>query len=191
MKLVRTAAAVAFAAIACFVAACGSESKPAVRTATPTATAPTATSPTATATRTIAAPASTNTPLAPSETAIAATPQAPAAQSTATLAPDRKFELAPIDGAEIVVEESFPVQYAVHITSGLPSGCAQFADATASRAGVEIAITVRNTLPANGQIACTQIYGTHETTVQLGSDFARGTTYRVRVNDRTLEFTAQ
>jgi hypothetical protein len=189
MKLVRTTAAVALAAVACFVAACGSESKPAVRTATPTATAPAATTPTAT--RTIVAPASTSTPLVPSETTVARTPTAPGAQTTATLAADRKFELAPIDGAEIVVEESFPVQYAVHITSGLPSGCAQFADATVSRNGDEITITVRNTLPANGQIACTQIYGTHETTVQLGSDFARGTTYRVRVNDRTLQFTAQ
>ncbi len=183
MKPVRTTCAVALAALACLAAACGSDATPAA-TATTSANTPAAT-------RTIVAPASTKTPPVPSKTATAATPTAPAAQPTAALAPDRKLELAPIDGAEIVVEESSPVQYAVHITSGLPSGCAQFADATASRTGVEITIAVRNTLPADAHIACTQIYGTHETTVQLGSDFVRGTAYHVRVNDRTVEFTAQ
>lgn len=138
----------------------------------------------------------TNTPAPPVATAPAATPVATrtaiaAAVATATLAPDRTFELAPIDGAEIVMRESAPPQYAVHITSGLPSGCAEFADATASRTGDAITITVRNTLPADARIACTQIYGTHETTVELGSDFVRGTTYRVRVNAKTIEFTAQ
>ena len=184
MKPVRTTCAVVVAALACLAAACGSDTKP-------TSTSTTAAAPTLTITRTITAPASTSTPLVPSETAVPSAPTAPSGQSTATLAPGRKFELAPIDGAEIVIEESNPVQYAVHITSGLPSGCARFADAAASRSGVEITITVRNTMPADAHVACTQIYGTHETTLPLGSDFVRGTAYRVRVNDRTLEFTAQ
>jgi hypothetical protein len=182
MKPIHTACAVGLVALAILAAACGAGAKPS--TATPAATTPTAT-------RTAGPPASTATQLVPSETAAPNTPIAPDAQATATLPPDRRFELAPIDGADLIVEESNPVQYAVHIASGLPSGCAQFADAIASRKGDEITITVRNTLPANGQIACTQIYGTHETTVQLGGDFVRGTSYRVRVNDRMLEFTAR
>lgn len=184
MNPVRHACAIGLAVIGCLAAACGSDAKLAATTATVGAT-------TRAATRTIVAPASTNTPLVPSETAVPTTATAPVAPPTATLAPDRKFELAPIDGAEMVVQKSNPVQYAVHITSGLPSGCAQFADATASRNGDEITITVRNTLPADPHVACTQIYGSHETTVRLGSDFVRGTAYRVHVNDRTLEFTAQ
>jgi hypothetical protein len=79
----------------------------------------------------------------------------------------------------------------VRVVSGLPNGCYEFADATVSRAGGEITITVRNTLPSDRTIACTQIYGTHEEVVELGSDFVSGTTYRVHVNDATLEFTAK
>ena len=183
MKRIHATIAVGLAVAACLAAACGSDSKTA-------ATARPAKTPQATATRTVGAVSSTPVPVV-SETAAAITATVPVAQPTATLAPDRKFELAPIDGADLIIEESNPVQYAVHIVSGLPSGCAQFADATASRNGEEITIQVRNTLPANGQIACTQIYGTHETTVPLGSDFVSGAAYRVHVNDRTLEFTAQ
>ena len=184
MRRIHTTIAAGLAVAACLAAACGSDPKTAA-TATPPAKTPQAT-----ATRTVGAVSSTPVPVV-SETAAAITATAPVAQPTATLAPDRKFELAPIDGADLIIEESNPVQYGVHIVSGLPSGCAQFADATAARTGDEITITVRNTLPANGQIACTQIYGTHETTVQLGSDFVKGAAYRVHVNDRTLEFTAQ
>jgi hypothetical protein len=91
----------------------------------------------------------------------------------------------------MIVRDSAPTQYAVHVASGLPSGCAQFADATASRSGDDITITVRNTVPSDPQIACTQIYGTHEATVELGTDFVSGAHYVVHVNDRTVEFTAQ
>jgi hypothetical protein len=102
-----------------------------------------------------------------------------------------RFEPAPIDGAELLVEASNPAQYAVHITSGLPSGCHVFDHTTLTRTGSEMIIEVVNRLPADTTIACTAIYGTHETTVQLGGDFASGATYRVHVNERTIEFTAQ
>ncbi len=176
MKFLTTLTLVA--ALATAFAACGQDA------ATPTP-APIQTSPPVR--RTPAPPVATT----PAATPVATRTAIAAAVATATLAPDRKFELAPIDGAEIVVRESAPPQYAVHITFGLPSGCAEFADATASRTGDVITVTVRNTLPSDARIACTQIYGTHETTVELGSDFVRGTTYRVHVNDKTIEFTAQ
>ena len=50
---------------------------------------------------------------------------------------------------------------------------------------------MRNTVPIDKRIACTQVYGLHETTVELGTDFVTGTHYVVRVNDRTIEFNAQ
>jgi hypothetical protein len=103
-----------------------------------------------------------------------------------------KVEDAPIDDLQLVIRESFPPQYAVEITSGLPSGCAQFDEAKVTgRAGNEITIRVTNTVPADGDIACTAIYGTKVTIVDIGSDFQSGQPYTVRVNDKKLEFTAQ
>jgi hypothetical protein len=99
---------------------------------------------------------------------------------------------APIDGAEILQLESFPVQYNLRIVSGLPSGCAEFDKAEiTSRSDGEIVVRVTNTLPADPNIACTAIYGTKETTLPLGTDFESGQTYTVRVNDSRVEFTAQ
>ncbi len=177
MKTVHAAYAVGLAFLTCFAVACGNESKPAA--ATPRATV------------TVRPPASTTTPLVPSGTAIPIAPTAPAQPTASPGTGATRLELAPIDAADLIIEESNPVQYAVHITSGLPSGCHVFDHATLSRNGTALTIEVMNRLPADARLACTAIYGTHETTVQLGSDFARGTAYTVRVNDRTLEFTAQ
>lgn len=113
------------------------------------------------------------------------------ATPTVTVPPDRERVPAPIDSAEMVVRESAPPQYAVQLVSGLPNGCAQFAGITTLRTGAEITITVENSMPRDKAIACTQIYGTREATVELGSDFTAGATYTVHVNDRTLTFTAQ
>ena len=101
---------------------------------------------------------------------------------------------APIDELEILIRESFPVQYAVRIVSGLPNGCAQFHEAAiTSRSGTTIAIRVTNTMPADTTIACTAIYGQHESVVELGTGdgFTAGTEYTVRVNDKDVRFTAQ
>ena len=87
--------------------------------------------------------------------------------------------------------ESDPVQYAVHITSGLPSGCHVFDHTDLVRNGDAIIIYVMNRVPSDTSVACTAIYGEHESTVQLGSDFVSGTVYRVQVNERMLEFTAR
>lgn len=102
-----------------------------------------------------------------------------------------RLELAPIDDVQLIVRESAPPQYALQVTSGLPSGCAEFHSATVERDGDTITVTVQNRMPASPDVVCTMIYGTHEETVELGSDFVSGREYTVKVNDRTLTFTAQ
>lgn len=103
----------------------------------------------------------------------------------------RTTVLAPIDGVEIVIAESFPQQYFAHIVSALPNGCARFESIEQSRAGDEIRITVTNTIPADPLTACTMIYGTMEHSVALGIDFEPGREYTVHVNDVVETFVAQ
>ena len=171
-------------------AACGGASGTATATSGPRSPTAPAAAPSVTPTRAAAtgtAPAITAGPATATLAAATSTP----APATATLPADRVFELAPIDEAEMLAASGTPPQYAVRVRSGLPSGCYEFADTTTSRADGEITITVRNSRPSDRKIACTQIYGTHEQVVELGGDFVSGTTYRVRVNDATLEFTAK
>jgi len=99
---------------------------------------------------------------------------------------------APIDAIDIVVRESMPPQYAVAITSGLPNGCARFAGwEIVARTEAEIVIRVTNRVPDSDEVACTMVYGTHESTVELGSDFVSGREYTVVVNGERKTFTAQ
>ncbi len=99
---------------------------------------------------------------------------------------------APIDAVDIVVRESMPPQYAVVITSGLPNGCARFAGwEMVARTESEIVIRVTNRVPDSDEVACTMVYGTHESTAELGSDFVSGREYTVVVNDVRKTFTAQ
>jgi hypothetical protein len=93
--------------------------------------------------------------------------------------------VAPIDGVAINVAESFPLQYFVAVTSGLPSGCAKFGGYAVDRDGTTIRVTVTNLVPADKEIACTAIYGIVETSIPLGSAFDPDTTYTVIVNDDT------
>ena len=99
---------------------------------------------------------------------------------------------APIDRIEILIMESFPVQYAVSVVSGLPGGCARFERITHSIKGDRIEVEVINTEPAPDElVACTRIYGYSENTVQLGTGFQPGTTYTVAVNGTEETFVAQ
>jgi hypothetical protein len=99
---------------------------------------------------------------------------------------------APIEAIDILVRESFPPGYTAKITSGLPSGCARFHEATITgRSGTTITISVTNTMPSDPNTICTDIYGYHETNVDLGQDFVSGQTYTVRVNDKEETFRAQ
>ncbi|MES4792481.1 MAG: hypothetical protein C4321_05385, partial [Chloroflexota bacterium] len=92
---------------------------------------------------------------------------------------------------DIQVRESAPPQYAVVIASGLPNGCARFeALEVVSRTDSEITIRVTNRMPDSDGVVCTMIYGTHESVVDLGSDFVSGREYTVIVNGERTTFTA-
>lgn len=113
---------------------------------------------------------------------------------TATPYPTR-LELAPIESVEVQVLESQPPQYVITVTSGLPGGCAAFANIAAARNGTRIDVTVQNTMPAVS-IPCTAIYGYRTSNLNLGTDFVAGTTYTVVANaasasSKTKTFTAQ
>ena len=98
---------------------------------------------------------------------------------------------APIESVEILILESFPVQYMLHIVSGLPNGCASFGGYTSVRNGDTVQVTVTNLEPVDKSIACTEEYRTVEHNIPLGSDFVSGITYTVLVNDVTETFEAQ
>ncbi len=107
-----------------------------------------------------------------------------------TLPPGSTRVLAPIDSAEIIVRESFPPQYALHIRAGLPNGCAKPAGYDLKRDGSTFRVAVYNSMPS-GNVACTQIYGTAELTIELGGDIISGQEYRVDVNSKALSFRAE
>lgn len=105
-------------------------------------------------------------------------------------APVGRQVAAPIDGLDVLVLESSPPQYMLHIRAGLPSGCAKQDSHSMSRAGAWINVKVLNSMPA-GDPPCTMIYGTYELNINLGTDFQSGSTYTVQVNDKTTTFTAR
>jgi len=101
---------------------------------------------------------------------------------------------APLDGIEIWIAESWPPQYFLHVVSGLPNSCAKFDSySVAPRTGDSdtIRVEVINLEPADGLVACAEVYGFVEHTIRLGSDFVPGKTYTVVVNDVTETFVAQ
>jgi len=97
---------------------------------------------------------------------------------------------APIDGLDVHVLESAPPQYVLVVRAGLPSGCAEKNRSEWSRSAELITVTVLNWMPTGTPI-CTMIYGSYELSINLGSDFRSGTTYKVSVNDKTTTFVAQ
>jgi hypothetical protein len=126
-------------------------------------------------------PPGTTRPPAASATPLPASP---------TPAPGTMRVLAPVQSADMAVLTSFPPQYAVKVTAGLPSGCAKADGSEVTQSGNEIRVAVYNTMPS-GPIACTQIFGTYDLTINLGSNFVTGQDYRVSVNGKMLTFTAQ
>jgi hypothetical protein len=102
---------------------------------------------------------------------------------------DRVQVQAPIDKVEVIISKSNPPQYTVRIAAGLPSGCAQRDSTSTQRAGTVITIAVLNTMPKDN-LVCTAIYGSYEVNIDIGSTFTPGTTYTVKVNDKTTTFTA-
>lgn len=105
---------------------------------------------------------------------------------------ERVEELAPIEEIEVLFLESFPVQYRLRVVSGLPSGCAAFERIEVEQDGTTFNVTVVNTMPAPGQeVACTMIYGYHESSVDLGTGLESGNEYTVNVNEKSTTFVAQ
>src|SRR3990172_1125281 len=96
--------------------------------------------------------------------------------------PGRERVLAPIDNADIRVLESFPPQYVLNVTAGLPNGCARADGYQVDRTGDTVRVRIYNTMPV-GKVVCTQVYGSYELNIPLGSDFQSGRDYTVDVND--------
>ena len=101
----------------------------------------------------------------------------------------------PIERAEVMILESAPPQYQVHIVSGLPrgSGCSQSNGYEIRRRdSSEIEVVVTHHEVADPLTACTADYPIVETNIPLGSDFEPGKEYIVRVNsDTVVSFEAQ
>ena len=96
---------------------------------------------------------------------------------------------APIEGLDIRVLESDPPRYMLNVRVGLPSGCAERNRHETQREAEAITVTL-NWMPT-GNPPCTMIYGSYVLNINLGSDFRRGTTYSVSVNDKTTTFVAR
>jgi hypothetical protein len=119
-------------------------------------------------------------------------PEPAPSQATGAAVRDRKEVLAPIESADVLIRETFPVQYALHIVSGLPSGCASFHRLEIDRRDSAIYAKVWNTVPTDPSVACTMIYGTKDNTSVLAGDFKSGKKYDVYVNgELKTTFTAQ
>ncbi len=101
--------------------------------------------------------------------------------------PGRATVPAPNDKVDVLIRESAPPQVTVKVVAGLPGGCAQRDSHSVSRSGDTFTLTVLNSMPTGNPI-CTMIYGTYELNIDLGREFRPGTTYTVRVNDKTTTF---
>ena len=99
--------------------------------------------------------------------------------------------LAPIDGVDLEIAESAQPQYSLVVRSGLPNGCMRFDGYSVDRVDPIIKVTVTNLKPVDKNVFCTQVYGTVETRVPLGSDLEPGTEYTAQVNDVTYTFVTQ
>ncbi len=99
---------------------------------------------------------------------------------------------APIEGATVVLPGSVDGDYALMVTSGLPSGCARFSGTEVERSGSGFVVDVTNLMPDPREpIACTAVYGYHQETMILGSGLVPGEAYTVTINgELTISFTA-
>ena len=100
---------------------------------------------------------------------------------------------APIDGAMVAAPATSDGEYTLNITSGLPSGCAQFDEFRMERDGNEFMVDVTNLMPNPNQlIACTAIYSYHESEIPLGSRLTAGEAYSRTINrDLAISFVSQ
>jgi hypothetical protein len=163
---------------------------PSTETGTPTSTATKtpAPGPTASITAVTSPPSGQDTPVSSRTPAPAPSPTAvptPAGPGQVTIR-----VLAPIQSVDIAVLTSFPPQYVVKVSAGLPNGCAKADGYEKTQAGNDIRIVVYNTMPA-GDVACTQIFSSYDLSINLGSSFTPGQDYRLDVNGKIATFKAQ
>ncbi len=101
----------------------------------------------------------------------------------------------PIESGKVVILESAPPQYQVHVVSGMPKGrsCSQFNGYEIRRREPNrIDIVITHHQVADPFVTCTADYPVVETTVHLGSVFEPGVEYTVSVNsDITKSFVAR
>jgi len=132
----------------------------------------------------------------PTETPVKATllpTETPVKGNPSPEEPETVVVPAPIDGAAVVAPATPGGEYTLKITSGLPSGCAQFDGIRVEWDGNGFVVDVTNLMPnPNQPIACTAIYGYHESEVPLGSGLTAREAYTVTINGGlTISFTAQ
>ncbi len=102
---------------------------------------------------------------------------------------DIEIKPAPIHEVNISFAKSLPPQVIVYIKGGLPDGCTTFRELKTERTDKTVKITV--TVQRPKEAICTEIYGFFEKNENLGSDFTRGETYTVIVNDISKTFVMQ
>ena len=91
---------------------------------------------------------------------------------------------------ELLILESFPIQYRLLVVSSLPNGCVSFGGYTLARDGYNFRVTVFNYLPTDRNVACTADFRTVETSIALSSDLEPSQSYTVLVNEETISFSA-
>jgi hypothetical protein len=98
------------------------------------------------------------------------------------------LETEPIESVDVLVMESFPVQYSLAVVSGLPNLCVSYGGYYLYRQNDSIRVEMVNWKPVDPQIMCAQVYRTVATTIHLGSDFDPDTSYTVDVNGVVVGF---
>ena len=96
------------------------------------------------------------------------------------------IKLAPIEDITIMMLTSDPPQVQVYIKGGLADSCTTFNALQVERSVNIFKITGPVQRPR--EAVCALVYSTFEKYENLGSDFAPGETYTVRVNDMTTSF---
>ena len=99
---------------------------------------------------------------------------------------DVEIKLAPIDEVRVYTMKSNPPQIGVYIKGGLSDGCTTFRDIETTREGNTVNIKVTVQRPKG--VDCPAIYTWFEKDVNLGTDFAFGTTYTLNVNNYRTTF---
>ena len=100
-------------------------------------------------------------------------------------------DLAPIEHVEIVIAESLPPQYSVHVEFGLANGCIQPGGYAVRQIGNRFEIDVFVLMPTAEDVMCTMEYSVATCSVPLGSGLQPGENYTVDVNGTTVSFTAE